>query len=306
MNSKKLICILLVLVMATGSFPASAFADDPAPTMDPKQTNELYDGLIDGFKKADLSDELKGVEFDNSLLWGVNDWSRAWLIISLCSDLKDNDQVLYDRYAAKASKFYMALIPPMFNKDDPYSYQILMLDDTNALSFHYTPGSKYCAYSEYSNIGQENIENLSILAPLVWEVTEDDFNTLNGVIENGTAAMTGKSNTPSSTPKPTPTPTPEPSKEPLPDWFDEAAARELAPYAIYNELTTNSAFSSYDIDSARYSISSVSTGKGYYSVTGTIQITQKHMSLYTQNGTFSVFIPFDDIEGTRCTIFLNK
>lgn len=260
MNSKKLICILLVLVMVAGLFPASAFADDPAPTMDPKQTNELYEGLIDGFKKADLSDELKGVEFDNSLLWGVYDWSRAWLIISLCSDLKDNDQVLYDRYAARASKFYMALIPPMFSKDDPYSYQILLLDGTNALSFHYTPGSKYCAYSEYSNIGQENIENLSILATVVWEVTEDDFNTLNGVIENGTAAL-ADNNTPISISEPTATPKANISR---------AEIEERVISALVFMLMFSGDYDNYNIEASQARVDSVIETSNGWDVKGTV------------------------------------
>ena len=264
MNSKKLICVLLVLIMATGLFPASAFADDPAPTMDPKQTNELYDGLIDGFKKADLSDEIKQIDldsFDNSVLWGVYDWSRAWLVISLCSDLKENNQSLYDRYAAKATKYYMALIPPLFSKDDPYSYQVFLLDGTNALSFHYTPGSKYCSYSEYSNVGQENIENMSILASVVWEVTEDDFNALNEVVNNGTAALTGDNNTPVSTPKPTPN-----SKANI----SRAEIEETVIRALVFMLMFSGDYDNYNIEASQARIDSViETGDGW-DVKGTV------------------------------------
>lgn len=263
MKSKIIISVLLVFAMATSIFSVNAFADDPAPTMDPKQTNELYEGLIDGLKKADLSDELKEVEFDNSILWGVYDWSRAWLILSLCSDLKDNDQGLYGRYAAKASKFYMALIPPMFSKDDPYSYQILLLDGTNALSFHYTPGSQYCAYTEYSNIGQENIENLSILAPVVWEVTEDDFNALNGVIENGTAALTGKNNNPASTPKPTPTPTPKAI-------LSRSEIENEVLRALVFTLMFSGDYDNYNLDASQARIDSVIETSDGWDVKGTV------------------------------------
>ena len=263
MKSKIIISVHLVLAMATILFSASALADDPAPTMDPIQTNGLYEGLIDGLKKADLSEELKKVDFDNSLLWGAYDWSRAWLILSLCSDLKDNDQGLYDRYAAKASKFYMALIPPMFSKDDPYSYQILLLDGTDALSFHYTPGSKYCAYSDYSNIGQENIENLSILSPVVWEVTEDDFNALNGVIENGTAALTGKSNIPSSTPKPTPTPTPKVT-------LSRSEIENEVLRALVFMLMFSGDYDNYNIEASQARIDSVIETSDGWDVKGTV------------------------------------
>ncbi|MBQ9664711.1 MAG: hypothetical protein IJV40_16315 [Oscillospiraceae bacterium] len=261
MNGKQIIGILLVLTMVLSLLPVNALADDPAPTMDPKQTNELYEGLVDGLKKADLSDELKKVDFDNSLLWGTYDWSRAWLIISLCSDLKENNQSLYDRYAAKASKFYMALIPPMFSKDDPYSYQVFLLDGTNALSFYYTPGRKYCSYSEYSNIGQENIENLSILASVVWEVTEDDFNSLNNVIENGTTALTG--NDTQETPKPTSTSTPKVS-------LSRSEIEEKVLTALVFMLMYSGDYDNYNLNASQARIDSVIETSDGWDVKGTV------------------------------------
>jgi len=249
MNYKKAICVLLVLIMALCLFPVNALADDPDPTMNPKQTNELYEGLIDGFSTANFSDELKGIDFDNSALWGVFDWTRALLITSLCQDLKENNESIYNRYVSSASKYYMALVPPLFNKDDPYSYQILLLDETDALSFYYTPGFYLCSYSEVKNITQENIENLSILASIVWEVTAEDFASMDSVIENG-LSETAIGSTVQAAPSVSPTASPKPKVA-----LTRSEIEDKAGLSLYVKLLL--AYSNYNLDATGFRIDSV-------------------------------------------------
>lgn len=258
MSYRRVITVILVFLLTLFAVPINASADEPSTTIDPKQTNELYEGLIDGLNKSDFSDELKKIDFDNSMAWSVYGWSRAWLITSLCLDLKDNDESLYDTYAKRASKFYIALIPPMFNRDDPYSYQVLLLDGTNALMFYYTPGSKYCTYREQTNITQKNVENLSTLASIVWEVTEEDFDSMNDVIEIEKASLTG--NISPTSPKPTATPSPV---------FTRSEIENEAASSLVIMLMIDKKYSRYDIDATQYRIDSVITVNDGWDVKGT-------------------------------------
>ena len=257
---KKTISLALVLLLLMCMFPACAFAADPSPTMDPKKTNELYEGLKDGYKQNALSEEIEGVAFDESMLWGVFDWSRAWLITSLCMDLQDNNEQIYNKYVPTASKYYIALVPPLFEEDDPYSYQIIIVDGTNALGFLYTPGSKYCSYTEYNNISQENIENLSLLSVIVWEVTEADFNSLNEVINNGTETIAGSEKKETSKASSTPMVT-----------LSRSEIEDKAAMALVIKLMYGGDYSSkYNIDATGYRVDSVITTNDGWDVKGTV------------------------------------
>ena len=165
----------------------SANAANDNEMFDPKQTNGLYDGLVEGTLNIE---DLQNIEYDNSLLWAVEGWSRAWLVTSLFSDLKDNNMQMYNMFAPTAARFYVALIPPMF--DSSYSYYVLAIDGTDALNFTYTPGSTACSYSVLSGVTQNNIDNLSLLAVKVWEVTESDFDDLNKILENTDKMLASK------------------------------------------------------------------------------------------------------------------
>ena len=178
-KKRRIIVAILVTIIMFITISVSVNAANDNEMFDPKQTNKLYDGLVEGTSNIE---DLQNIEYDNSLLWAVEDWSRAWLVTSLFSDLRDNDIQIYDMFAPTAAKFYVALIPPMF--DSSYSYYVLAIDGTDALNFTYTPGSTACSYSVLSGITQNNIDNLSLLAVKVWEVTESDFDDLNKIIEN--------------------------------------------------------------------------------------------------------------------------
>ena len=176
---RNFISLVLVALFILTTTMTTTYAVNANQMFDPKQTNELFDGLVSG---AASKEELQGIDYDDTTLWAINGWSRAWLITSLFADLKDNDSQMYNQFASTASQFYVALVPPMF--DDKYIYYILAIDEKDALNFTYTPGSTACSYGVIPNITQQNIDNLSLLAVNVWEVTETDFNELNKIIDN--------------------------------------------------------------------------------------------------------------------------
>jgi len=154
-----------------------------------KQTEEAYNALVEGAKSLLASDKSSkdDVELNKSILWGFSGTTRAWLVTSLLSDLKDEAPDLYDSYLKDVSSSYIFLFPPTDKSiTDYYSYWVVVFAGTECLHFTYTPEAPSCYYDTLKNVSIEDL--LSIFedqATQIWEVTADDFIGLNTMMDDG-------------------------------------------------------------------------------------------------------------------------
>ena len=252
---KKTVCLFLSIVLLLCVVPVASHAaasSGTSLTFDPVNANELYDGLREGISQgmAGADEALSVSEWDDSMSWGLFGWTRAFLVTSLSLDLKDNDEALYDKYVPNASEFYVAIIPPLFDDDDPCSYTVVLKDGSNALNFYYTPGGQFCSCTEYTGFTKQNVENLSILASVIWEVTADDFAELNEAM--GVESSFGSNKSSSSN-----------SVSLSRSEIEDKAALSLV-LRLYLEYA-----SQYNIDKTQYRIDSVITSSDGWDVKGT-------------------------------------
>ena len=183
---------LLVLCGCTAapSTPAATAAPTPSQMTDtavktdglfePKLTNSYYDALKRSFSSSDLNG-LDGLDFNETLLWAPSGELRALLTTLLCQDIAAVNKAVYDKYAPTASEYYIALMPDFF-KEGSFTYTVMLLDGSNALSIYYTPGSSAASYSELTGIGKKNIDNLTSAAVAAWKLAPEDFYSLMDLI----------------------------------------------------------------------------------------------------------------------------
>ena len=294
--NKRIIAALVMTLLLWNLVTITGVADD-SKQFDPKQTNKNYQWLIlrDSYTDSDSKIALDGIEFDNSLLWAVDGWSRAFLIVSLSEDLAENNKALFDKYTSNASSFYIALIPSLQEGDSSFTYSIMLFDGTTALSFTYTPGSAVCGYKEVEGISQENIENLNIIATNTWEVTAEDFSEMSETIPNAGKIFSIQNGTVEQVPKPSNTPQPTPT--PKVYSYTRSELETIAKKCVLKELkamdTVKYGYLDLAIDDSRTEcyVSSVwETNQGWIAEGSFVIISWTNMAF---QGSYSVTIPND-------------
>ena len=181
--------LLAVIIILSLTIDTVVLADD-VKEFELKQTEEAYNALVDGAKSLLASDNSSedGFELNNSILWGFNGMTRAWLVTSLLSDLKNEAPDLYDSYLKDVSSSYIFLFPPTDKSiTDYFSYWVVIFAGTECLHFTYTPEAPSCYYDTLKNVSIEDL--ISIFedqATQIWEVTADDLNELNAMASGET------------------------------------------------------------------------------------------------------------------------
>ena len=171
---KRIAAYAIVAIMILCIIPVPVFATNDE-SFEPKQTNEYYEGMIKGVHSEEFDYAIEGLDYDDSILWGMTGASRALLVISLANDLEEYDKKLYENYISGASKYYVGITPKI---DDKYMYAVCYVDGKNSILLVYVPGTNYCGYSEVNDFSQENLDAIALMTEEIWEITEDDFSEM--------------------------------------------------------------------------------------------------------------------------------
>ena len=175
---KKVATVFLTVLFFLNLFYGLIYADTVI-NMDPEITNETYEKMIIGEKnELKNAEDIKSLEYHDSLLWASKGWTRGLLITGLMTDLQKNNLSLFNKYFYSEKTNYVMLNS---NSGNGYTYTVFIIVGNNAILFFYNPEEGTANYSEKIDLSKSDLQIFALLAKDYWKVTADDLLSISEV-----------------------------------------------------------------------------------------------------------------------------